>query len=88
LREGNVAGLSELDDEALQREYRWAIKRLINLDPKLPKSMHEIRAKYRDYIRAELVARGLPTSNTNGARHGRVIVGNHSGIQATPPLVE
>ena len=69
-----MAGLSELDNEALQREYRWAIKRLLNLDPKSPRPMHDIRAKYRDYIRAELVARGLPTSNTNGARHGRGVV--------------
>ena len=68
-----MAGLSDLDDEALQREYRWAIKRVLNLDPKLPRPMHDIRAKYRDYIRAELVARGLPTSNTNGARRGRVV---------------
>ena len=66
-----MARLSELDNEALQREYRWAIKRLLNLDPKSPRPMHDIRAKYRDYIRAELEARGLPTSNTNGARRGR-----------------
>jgi hypothetical protein len=73
-----MAGPSELDDEALQREYRWAIKRVLNLDPKLPRAMHDIRAKYRDYIRAEMVARGLPTSNTNGARRGRVVVKSFS----------
>ena len=73
-----MAGLSELDDEALQREYRWAIKRVLNLDPKLPRPMHDIRAKYRDYIREELVARGLPTSNTNGARRGRAAVKSFS----------
>lgn len=67
-----MAGLSELDDEALQREYRWAIKRLLNLDPALPRWMHDIRAEYRDYIREEMVARGLPTSNTNGARRAAV----------------
>jgi hypothetical protein len=73
-----MAGISELDDEALQREYRWAIKRLWNLDPKSPRPMHDIRAKYRDYIRAEMVARGLPISNTNGARRGRVVLKSFS----------
>lgn len=55
--------LSELDDKALLHEYRESIERLENLDPGLPKAMHEIRAKYRDYVGQEVVARGLLTSN-------------------------
>ena len=54
-----MAGLSEHDDKWLLREYRQSIKRLESLDPALPKVMHEIRAKYRDYIGEQLVARGL-----------------------------
>jgi hypothetical protein len=51
--------LSDLDDNVLLLEYRHSIERLGALDPTLPKSMHDIRAKYRDYIRAEIAARGL-----------------------------
>jgi hypothetical protein len=55
----SMAGLSELDDNALLHEYRQSIKRLLSLDPALPKPMHEIRAKYRDYLADELAKRGL-----------------------------
>jgi hypothetical protein len=60
LRESDwMAGLSELDDKALLREYRLSLKRLERLDPELPKAMYEIRAKYRDYVAQELTKRGL-----------------------------
>jgi hypothetical protein len=60
-----MAGLSELDDETLMREYRWAFKHLTSLDPELPKPIRDIRASYWDYIGEELAARGLITSTTN-----------------------
>jgi hypothetical protein len=62
-----VAGLSDLDDEALLREYRWAFKHLASLDPASPKPMRDIRTSYWDYIGEELAARGLITSYTNSA---------------------
>ena len=60
--------LSELDDDVLLQEYRHSIKGLMKLDPTLPKGMHEIRAKYRDYLGEELAARGLlaPDSKHQG----------------------
>ena len=54
-----MAGLAELDDKLLLQEYRWSIKRLENLDPALPKPMHDIRAQYRDYLAEKLAARGV-----------------------------
>ena len=57
--------LSELDDKELLHEYRESIERLEKLDPGLPKAMHEIRAKYRDYVGQEVAARGLLTSSVN-----------------------
>ena len=56
-----MARLSDLDDKALLDEYRHSIKRLENLDPTVPRSMHDIRAKYRDYLGKELTARRLLT---------------------------
>ena len=54
-----MAAVSELDDKMLLQEYRWSIKSLERLDPALPKLMHEIRAKYRDYLAEKLAGRGL-----------------------------
>ena len=54
-----MAGISDLDNRVLLREYRQSIKRLESLDPALPKPMHDIRAKYRDYLAEELAERGL-----------------------------
>ena len=54
-----VDTLSHVRDEILLHEYRESIERLKKLDPTLPRSMHEIRAKYRDYIAQELAKRGL-----------------------------
>jgi hypothetical protein len=62
-----VAGFSDLDDEALLREYRWVIKHLTSLDPAVPKPMRDIRTSYWDYIGEELAARGLITSNPSRA---------------------
>ena len=58
-----MARFAELDNESLLREYRQSVKRLEDLDPALPKAMHDIRAKYRDYIGQMLAARGLLTTN-------------------------
>ncbi len=54
-----MAAVSELDDKMLLQEYRWSIKSLERLDPALPKPMHDIRAKYRDYLAEKLAGRGL-----------------------------
>ena len=54
-----MAAVSELDDKMLLQEYRWSIKSLEHLDPALPKPMHDIRAKYRDYLAEKLAVRGL-----------------------------
>jgi hypothetical protein len=54
-----MAGLSELDDRMLLREYQRSVKRLERLDPALPRAMYDIRAKYRDYVAHELTKRGL-----------------------------
>lgn len=51
--------LSELSDQVLLLEYKESVERLERLSPDLPKRMHDIRAKYRDYIAAELRTRGL-----------------------------
>ena len=58
-----MSGLADLDDRALLLEYQQSVKRLEGLDPALPKPMHDIRAKYRDYIGQELAARGLLASS-------------------------
>jgi len=63
-----MARLSDLDDKALLHEYRRSIERLAKLDPALPKAMHDIRAKYRDYVARELIARGLLTPDMNDFR--------------------
>ena len=62
-----MAGLSDLDDEALLREYRWAFKSFASLDPTTPQPMRDIRTSYWDYIGEELAARGLITSTTDRA---------------------
>ena len=54
-----MAGLTELDEKALRHEYQRSIKVLEDLDPASPKSMYDIRAKYRDYVAQEMTKRGL-----------------------------
>jgi hypothetical protein len=59
--------LSELDDDKLLMECERSFERLQALDESVPPWVREIRVAYHNCLSAELNARGLLSSSTEGA---------------------